>query len=52
MTAIERFYDITISLNVHTINMKVFSHIDCAEKKYYTAKLTKAQIPPYFFAAS
>jgi hypothetical protein len=32
MTAIVRFYDITISLNVHTINMKVFSLIDRAEK--------------------
>jgi len=31
MTAIARFYDITISLNVHT-NMKVFSLIDRAEK--------------------
>jgi len=32
MTAIARFYDITISLNVHTINMKVFSLIDHAKK--------------------
>jgi hypothetical protein len=32
MTAIERFYGITIPLNVHTINMKVFSLINCAEK--------------------
>lgn len=32
MTATERFYDIKISMNVHTINMKVFSLIDRAEK--------------------
>jgi hypothetical protein len=32
MTAIERFYDITNSLNGHTINVKVFSLIDHAQK--------------------
>jgi len=32
MTAIEIFYDITISLNVNAINMNVFSLIDRAEK--------------------
>jgi hypothetical protein len=32
MTAIKRFYDITVSLNVHTINFKVFTLIDHTEK--------------------
>jgi len=32
ITAIARFYDTTNSLNVHTINMKVFSLRDRAEK--------------------
>jgi hypothetical protein len=35
MITIERFYNITISLNVHTINMNVFSLIDRAEKILY-----------------